>query len=63
MTYLYSILSIVFGVGFIVFTYRTRNDDQPSFTVGYIMHLKGYIGGGGAILLQRSMLMQTFGWW
>jgi hypothetical protein len=51
MTYLYSILSIICGVALTLFTYKTRKEERPSLTVGYIMHLRGYLGGIGFIIL------------
>lgn len=42
--------AILFGLAFLVLTYKDRNDFPPSFTIGYINYLKGYFVGFGSIL-------------
>jgi hypothetical protein len=63
LNYFLAIICIIIGIVIIIFTNKEGKDDKPSFTVYYIMHLKGYIGGDGAILLGLLMMLQAFGWW
>jgi|GEM_PF-1004142 len=63
MSYVYSISLIVIGVLVLRMTYKDGKKKKATFTTDYIMHLQGYIGGVGAILLGGLMLMQAFGWW
>lgn len=54
---------IIIGVLVTIFTHKDGRNESPTFTVSYIMHLKGYIGGVGAILLGILILMQKTEWW
>lgn len=42
--------AFLFGLAFLVLTYKDRHDFPPSFTIDYINYLKGYFVGLGSIL-------------
>jgi len=42
--------AIIFGIAFTVFTYKSKDEFPPSFTINYINYLEGYVAGLGAIL-------------
>lgn len=42
--------AFLFGIAFLVMTYRSRHDFPPSFSIDYINYLKGYFVGFGSIL-------------
>ena len=42
--------AFLFGIAFLVMTYRDRHEFPPSFSIDYINYLKGYFVGFGCIL-------------
>lgn len=42
--------AFLFGITFLVFTYKSRRAFPPSFTINYINYLKGYVAGFVSIL-------------
>lgn len=59
MKFVYSIGSIVLGVFFLIVTYMDGKATKPNLTTSYIMHLRGYVGGIGFILLGIIMLIDA----
>lgn len=58
MNQLFSILLIIFGLLIFYITYKDGRNKKSSLTTDYIMHLKGYIGGAGFILIGLIMLLK-----
>lgn len=56
MNYVYSLGLIVLGLIVFYITYKDGKNKKPNLTVSYIMHLKGYIGGIGLILIGLMLL-------
>ena len=42
--------AFLFGIAFLIMTYKDRHEFPPSFSIGYINYLKGYFVGFGCIL-------------
>lgn len=42
--------AFLFGIAFLVLTYKSRREFPPNFTINYIDYLKGYVVGFGSIL-------------
>jgi len=59
MKFVYSIGSIILGVFFLIVTYKDGKTTKPNLTTSYIMHLRGYVGGVGFILLGIFMLIEA----
>ena len=59
MEYVYSIGLILLGIFLFFITYKDGKIKKATFTTDYIMHLKGYIGGIGAIILGILMLINA----
>lgn len=51
MEYFYSLVLIMAGFYFFYITYKDGKTKKSTLTTSYIMHLKGYIGGIGLILI------------
>jgi len=51
------ILLIVIGVVFFFLTIKDEKNVEKGWTVSYLMHFKGYLGGLGAFLLGLIMLI------
>ena len=59
MILVYSIGSIILGVFFLIVTYKDGKTTKPNLTTSYIMHLRGYVGGVGFILLGVVILVEA----
>lgn len=55
------VLLIVIGVVFFYLTLKDEKNIEKGWTVGYLMHFKGYLGGLGAFLLGVILLMNKLG--
>ena len=51
---------ILIGVGIIYITYVDGKKKKIVLTTGYIMHLNGYIGGIGLILIGIRILINEY---
>lgn len=60
MNNLLAIVLILSGIGLIYMTYTDGRNREKELTTGYIMHLKGYIGGVGLILIGLRMLYNEY---
>lgn len=59
MVYFYSIGLILLGIYIFHMTYEDGKKKEIAFSTDYIMHLKGYIGGIGAIIIGVLMLVNA----
>lgn len=55
-----SILFIVGGLLFFIMTLKDEKNRDKALTTSYVMHLKGYLGGIGLILMGVVMLYRFF---
>ena len=51
--------AILFGIAFTVFTYKSKDEFPPSFTISYINYLQGYVAGLVAILYGLAKIFST----
>jgi hypothetical protein len=58
MYYIYSIVAIILGIGLFVFTYIEGRKEKASFTVSYVVHLKGYPVSIALIIMGLMMLFR-----
>ena len=59
MEYLYSLGLIIVGLFIFYITYKDGKKKKRTLTVSYIMHLNGYIGGIGLILIGLIWLLKS----
>ena len=58
MQIVYSLILFSVGLLIIYMTYKDEKSRIPSLTVSYLMHVKGYIGGIGLILIGFILLIE-----
>lgn len=58
MQIVYSLILFLVGLLSIYITYKDEKSRKPSLTVSYLMHIKGYIGGIGLILIGLILLVK-----
>lgn len=56
MNNLLAMVLILGGIGLIYITYTDGKNRKKELTTSYIMHLKGYVGGVGLILIGLRIL-------
>ena len=58
MQVVYSLISFVVGFFILYITYKDEKTRKPSWTVSYVMHLNGYFGGIGFILIGLILILK-----
>lgn len=58
MQIVYAIILFLVSLLVIYMTYKDEKFRKPSLTVSYLMHIKGYIGGVGLILIGLILLVK-----
>jgi uncharacterized membrane protein YidH (DUF202 family) len=55
----FSIALIVFGVAIFIITLNDGKNRKSELTTSYVMHLKGYFGGIGLIIIGLLLLFKN----
>lgn len=56
---IFSIALIVFGFAILIITLNDGKNRKPELTTSYMMHLKGYVGGIGFIIIGLFLLFKN----
>jgi hypothetical protein len=58
MEIVYALGAILVGIFFLYITYKDEKNREANLTVSYIMHLNGYLGGIGFIVIGLMMILK-----
>ncbi len=58
MQIVYFLILFLIGLLIIYMTYKDEKSRKPSLTVSYLMHILGYIGGIGLILIGLILVVK-----
>ena len=58
MSIVYALISFLIGFLTLYITYKDEKRRKPNWSVSYIMHLKGYVGGIAFVLIGLMLLLE-----